>query len=266
MTDERWRRSAPRLVLGLVAIGLGILFTLDRLGFEVHAGSLLEYWPVLLIAAGLGKMLQPRGCPGRGFGVVVAFVGTWLLLENLDVLPYRLWDFWPVLLVVLGISMVWRAVGRPGGRAPLWGHHEPLAVGPDPGSPSGAEPGVPAPVASPAGAGADAVATVDCFALLGASRRRSISQDFRGGSLFAMMGGCELDLRSASIRGGQAVLDVFAMWGGIEVKVPQDWSVALHGTPILGGFDDKTTHAAGDGSKVLVVTGTAIMGGVEIKN
>jgi predicted membrane protein len=107
---------------------------------------------------------------------------------------------------------------------------------------------------------------VDCFALLGASRRRSVSQDFRGGSLFAMMGGCELDLRQASIRSGQAVLDAVAMWGGIEIKVPQDWTVALHGTPILGSFDDKTVHVGGDGSKVLVVKGAAIMGGVEVKN
>lgn len=261
MADERVRHNVPRLVLGLLVIGLGILFTLDKLGY-VEAGSLWEYWPVVLIAVGLGRVLQPRGCHGRGFGVVLIAVGGWVLLYNLDVIHQRVWDYWPVLLVLLGISMVFRAVERPGGPSRRWRGTEPAMGFDETAAPAGPAAG-PTPAATPAD---DASATVDCFALLGASRRRSVSQDFRGGSLTAIMGGCELDLRQASIRSGQAIVDVFAMWGGVEIKVPQDWTVALHGTPILGGFDDKTARVGGDGSKVLVVTGAAIMGGVEIKN
>lgn len=264
MVDERWRHNVPRLVLGVLVIGLGILFTLDKLGY-VDAGSLWEYWPVVLIAVGVGRVLQPRGCHGRGFGLVLILVGAWILLYNLDVIHQRVWDYWPILLVLLGISMVFRAVGRPGGGSRGWRSRGP-AMGLDDTAPQ-STPGVTSAGQAPAGTAADdASATVDCFALLGASRRRSVSQDFRGGSLTAIMGGCELDLRQASIRGGQAIIDVFAMWGGIEIKVPQDWTVALHGTPILGSFDDKTARVGGDGSKVLVVTGAAIMGGVDIKN
>ena len=264
MVDERWRHNVPRLVLGVLVIGLGILFTLDKLGY-VDAGSLWEYWPVVLIAVGLGRVLQPRGCHGRGFGVILIVVGAWILLYNLDVIHQRVWDYWPILLVLLGISMVFRAVERSGGGSRGWRRDgRPMGLDEDASNSSHPAPAAgPAPAATPAD---DVSATVDCFALLGASRRRSVSQDFRGGSLTAIMGGCELDLRQASIRSGQAILDVFAMWGGIEIKVPQDWTVALHGTPILGGFDDKTAQVGGDGSKILVVTGAAIMGGVEIKN
>jgi len=55
------------------------------------------------------------------------------------------------------------------------------------------------------------------------------------------------------------------MWGGIEIKVPEDWVVVNFGTAILGGFENKTRPLPG-ASKRLVVTGTAIMGGVEVKN
>ncbi|HQT94488.1 MAG: hypothetical protein B7Z68_05825 [Acidobacteria bacterium 21-70-11] len=264
MGDERVRRNAPRLILGLLIIGLGILFTLDKLGY-VDAGSVWQYWPVVLIAVGLGRVLQPRACHGRGFGVVLIVVGAWILLFNVGVINHDVWDYWPILLVLLGISMVFRAVGGPGS-----GWRGRRAGTPPVGGGESATPGAAARAVAGQGATTtpadDASATVDCFALLGASRRSSVSQDFRGGSLTALMGGCELDLRQASIRSGQATIDTFAMWGGIEIKVPQDWTVALHGTPILGGFDDKTARMGGDGSKVLVVTGVAIMGGVEIKN
>lgn len=78
------------------------------------------------------------------------------------------------------------------------------------------------------------------------------------------MGGVELDLRNASIQ-TDAVLNVFAFWGGISLKIPSDWSVVNNANAFLGGVDDTTVPAMGS-SKRLIITGTAIMGGVEIKN
>ena len=82
----------------------------------------------------------------------------------------------------------------------------------------------------------------------------------------AILGGSKLDLRQAVIKGEEAILDVFAMWGGIEIIVPRTWGVVVHGTPILGAFEDKSEQPREQGSPRLIVRGTAIMGGVEIKN
>ncbi|MBO9718459.1 MAG: hypothetical protein J7507_17120 [Pseudoxanthomonas sp.] len=50
------------LVPALVLITLGTLFLLDNLGVGIDAGHLLAtWWPVLLIVAGLGKLLRPAG-------------------------------------------------------------------------------------------------------------------------------------------------------------------------------------------------------------
>jgi hypothetical protein len=59
---------------------------------------------------------------------------------------------------------------------------------------------------------------------------------------------------------------VFAMWGGIEIRVPDDWTVVSRVTPVLGGFDDKTRPSPGAGAHRLVIRGFAIMGGIEVKN
>jgi len=59
---------------------------------------------------------------------------------------------------------------------------------------------------------------------------------------------------------------VFAIWGGIDIKVPQDWTVVVEGTPFLGGFEDRTVQHPGNPSKRLVIRGIVIMGGADIKN
>ena len=256
MVDEHTaiRGNAGRLALGLVVIAIGVLFTLDRLGY-VDAGDFWEYWPVLLIAIGIGRVLEPRGTHERGFGVVLILLGVWFLLSNLDVIHLTFGDVWPILLVVLGVMMVWRAITGSFFETPRRRLKEAVAAAD--GS---------AAVVGQTTSGPDTSSTVSGFALLGGVKRKVVSQDFRGGALTAILGGCELDLRHASISSGQAVVNAFAFLGGIDIKVPQDWSVVVQGTPILGAFDDKTVRVGGDGSKVLVIKGIALMGGVEIKN
>jgi len=103
-------------------------------------------------------------------------------------------------------------------------------------------------------------------AILGGVKRVNNSQDFRGGDATAIMGGCEIDLRPASITPNhEPVLEVFAMWGGIEIRVPPDWTVISKVDPILGGFEDKTMPPK-DESKRFVVRGSVVMGGIEVKN
>ena len=106
--------------------------------------------------------------------------------------------------------------------------------------------------------------TINSTVIWWGSERRTRSQQFKGGSLTAIMGGIEVDLREANIV-DKAEIAVFALWGGVEVKVPPTWRVHVSGLPLLGGWDDKTTLPLEDGAPELVVHVTAIMGGAEIK-
>ena len=88
---------------------------------------------------------------------------------------------------------------------------------------------------------------------------------FRGGDYTAVMGGCEVDLRQATIE-GEATIDAFAFWGGIEIKVPKTFTVDSRVTALLGGFSDRTDHSEADPDQRLIVRGMALMGGVDVKN
>lgn len=233
-TRSGWR-ATPQVVLGLIIVVIGVLFTLDNMDI-IYAHDYLRYWPILIVIYGIAKMAQPRSAQGRFAGLIFTLIGLALLLDKMDFLDFRLWDFWPLIIVLVGLSLIWRSFQR--------------TTTPSVDMTAAADPG----------------ATLSGMAFMSGLKRTSNSQEFRGGELTAIMGGCEIDLRQAAIKEGDAVIDVFAFWGGIEIKVPLDWSVVVEATPLLGGFDDKTRPPQGGSAKRLIVKGYAIMGGVEISN
>lgn len=259
--------SIPRVVFGIVILTIGVLLTLDKLGW-IEVDNIGRLWPVFLIVIGVSRLVQPASESGRGFGAILVFVGGWWLLYNLDLTDLWLWDYWPLVFVAIGLSILWRAVSLRGAGSPE-PPSTPLGAGLPGLEPPAGEPGIragDAEIRSSPPAGVDADRYIRAAALLGGVKRRNASRDFRGGDATAVMGGCELDLRDAQIASGEAVLDVFAFWGGIDIRVPPDWQVALRGVPILGAFEDESTATGVPKRATLVIKGVAIMGGVGVKN
>jgi hypothetical protein len=105
------------------------------------------------------------------------------------------------------------------------------------------------------------------LAFIGGSKKRPRVAGFKGGYVTVVLGGMELDLRRVQMGGDRAVIDVVAIWGGIELKVPEGWTVDGRVTPLLGGFEDKTRVVVESvQAPRLVVRGYAIMGGVVVDN
>jgi len=225
-------RFTPQVLFGLIVIVVGVLFTLDNLNV-IDAEQYLQYWPAALVAVGLLKLWQCRD--GRGwFGAFfLILLGGWMLLERIVYIRIDLRDVWPLFFVFFGAYMVWRGFG---------GRRRPRS--------------------------ADSNAHMSALAVMSGIARRSNSTAFEGGDLTAVMGGCEIDLRQASIAPGTvAVIECFAFWGGIDIRVPEDWTVISRVTPLMGGIEDKTRPApSAAGAKQLEVRGVVIMGGVVIKN
>lgn len=234
-------RLTPQIILGLAIIAFGAALTADNLGYA-DASRILEWWPVGIILVGVTKIFQGSSGSGRVLGGVITFVGVALLGESLDV--FRIWAWWPVALIGLGLVIVFRAMG--GSRA----------AAPGSGSAGLTAPGGPAVMTGES--------RLSELAIWSGVQRRVSSPVFRHADLTAVMGGIELDLRQAGTGGGEAVIDVFVMWGGIEITVPPDWAVSNQVVPIMGGAEDKSTGTQTSQNR-LILRGVAIMGGVEVK-
>jgi hypothetical protein len=224
----------PQLVIGSVVLLLGVAFLLNNLGYPEVTGY-LKYWPAALVAIGAAKAIQARSVAGAVGGSAWLLLGAWLLLNNLGYVDISFWralkTYWPVILIALGLSTVWRTIRRQ---------------------------------VSPPSA-ADTRSVLNVVALLGGLKRRSVTPDFRGGEMTAFMGGVDLDLSGATLR-GEAAIDAFAMWGGIDLRVPDGWHIEGRVFPFLGGFEDKTRPVAGQDGPRLIIRGVAIMGGISVKN
>lgn len=275
MKNKLQPHSSTQIVLGVIVIGLGLLFLLDNLGF-INVRYNIRFWPTILIVVGLLKLSQSRTTRGHVLGGVILLLGLVSSLKHMG-LFYVSWDMlWPLFIIAAGAAVVAKSLGsnrhrRDTGQQRAEPYQPPPQQAPfvapsDPfGTPRNGAVSLDKPPAPPgSGAAADDDSIIEVSAILGGYVRRVSSQRFRGGDINAVLAGCEIDLRQASIE-GEAVLNVFALCGGITIKVPPDWSVILQGTPILGGFEEKTIVPPNQ-NKRLYVSGYAIMGGLEIRN
>lgn len=103
-------------------------------------------------------------------------------------------------------------------------------------------------------------------AVLGGKSHRQAIESFAGGEVNAFMGGVELDLRGSDMEGDEAVLDFFVMMGGVDLRVPSEWVIDNDTDVIMGGVEDYSRVPEGENMKRLVLKGTVVMGGLQIRN
>jgi len=104
------------------------------------------------------------------------------------------------------------------------------------------------------------------YAIFGGIDRRGTWTLPRQMKIVAVFGGAHLDLREARFPPGVIDLDVTAVMGGIEIVVPPGLAVQMHGSAIMGGFQDVNRAPANpDPDAPLVrVRGLTMMGGVHV--
>lgn len=103
----------------------------------------------------------------------------------------------------------------------------------------------------------------EIYATFSGEKINCAHEKFDGSNLNAIFGGIELDLSEAIID-RDIEINAMAVFGGIDILVPEDVNVKVVSTSIFGGVSDKVKNSKT--SKVTIyVNATCIFGGVEIK-
>jgi len=263
--QNRPRSSDNRMLIGVIIIAVGGFLLLDKLDFFFFPSWLFS-WPLILIVIGflIGAKQQFNG---MGW-LILIFVGVYFFVR--DVLPFD-WDLHaytlPVLIIMIGILILFRSAASRGRQ-----NHDYRAGQPNPsnpyaqGNPSSSE----GPSESARGdfrSTATGEDVIDMTAVFGGIKKRVFSKNFRGGDITTLFGGAEIDFTQADIN-GRASVDMTQFFGGTTLIVPANWAIESDLVAILGGINDKRMHVVepGETNKVLAISGTAIFGGIEIKN
>jgi hypothetical protein len=253
--------SQSGVVTSIVIILAGIALLLHQLGMFPR-GFMPHIWPTVFILAGVLMVINAtsshtkvlygviRGSKGDSkrvlkqdptlsvlLGVALAAVGVVLELNARGVTDVGWEVLWPLVIIGVGASMLWR-------------HARPATGQQDDNAPATDYP-------------------FDLNFVFSGTDRQIYDKDFKGGRINAVFGGFKLDLVHADIRSEPAVLEVNAVFGGGEIRIPDTWAVEIQGSSVFGAMEDKTRRYQPDPTqppKTLIVKGAVVFGGVVVKN
>jgi hypothetical protein len=202
-------------------------------------------WPVVLVTWGTMAGLRTRSLAVRIWCGTAVLAGILIALREFNVLHIHGDILWPLALIATGIVLLLYRL--------RWREFEQrMNIG-----------------SSSRSRGSEHQARE--FALFSQVKRRISSGAFEGGEVAATFGGIELDLRHADVSNAdhRAFLEANALFGGIEIRVPEHWRVAVEGNAIFGQYEDKTIPPRpepGVVAPVLVVGGGVAFGAVVLMN
>ena len=275
----RRRSGSGRIWAGLFLLMVGGVLLLDQMGFPLP--DWLFSWHVLLIAIGIFLGLR-HNFRGGAWLILIAVGGVYLVQDyNPEINLHRY--IWPGILMVIGLVFILRprhrweeddawkyrmkAEVRDKWQRRYYKRHgwqypnNPNNPG-DPTNPTGSG-GTYGSYTGPTWPTEDYIDTTSVF---GGVHKKVVSKNFKGGEITTFLGGTEIDLTQADIT-GIVRLDVTQVMGGTKILVPAHWEVRSQVTAIFAGFEDKRQQpAALNPDKILVLDGTSIFGGIELKN
>jgi len=227
-------------------------------------------------------------------GIVLMFLGLFLIADLADIVPWRMRDFlftWQALLIFLGLIFLsnkenkgtglilivigsffllpkfidlpyyWRSLFWPTilillGLVVIFGSRHRGSLGRGGNYFGGGK---------RRGSSEDLVDDVDVF---GGGDRVINSQNFQGGKITHIFGGSKYDMTNARLAQGRNYLEIVWIFGGSKMIIPEEWDVKVEVTSIFGGFSDKRvkTMVVKETDRSIIITGTCIFGGGEIVN
>lgn len=235
MTEHREPRSknrhhSGRVIGGIVVLMVGMAIFARQAGLDVP--HWLFSWPMIVIVISL--YVGGRDNFRLGGWVAILLVGFVFLADDvLDDFDFEIGRyFWPSIIIALGLYMIFKP------RRKDWTVNDVTSDD-----------------------------LIDTTAIFGGTKSNIISKNFKGGEVSTMFGGTDINLTQADFQ-GPIVIHSSTAFGGVNILAPAHWNIKTEIVCIFGGIDDKRPQPKEgfDSSKTLVLKGTCMFGGVEIKS
>ncbi len=233
---EHHNLSNNRPVVGVILVLVGLFLVIRNTGFfPDYIDNIIFSWPMLLVTIGLVMTIGSSG--NKTGGIIIMAVGAFFLIPHIFSETFHVYNlFWPSIFIIIGAIFIFtrRRSWKTESNAPVTGDDY-----------------------------------LDIVNIFSGGERQIVSQNFRGGKVTAIFGGCEIDLTKAQLAPGRSELELTCIFGGTTLIVPDDWFITLEVTPVLGGFGDSrklNPSKIFDNTKQLVIKGAIVFGGGEIKS
>ncbi len=269
------------IAFGFIILGIGIILLLRKVG--VFIPSWVLTWPMILIVIGLFSVIKHEF--KSFFGFLMLFLGTYFLARNSFDFDFGIGQYvWPLGLITLGLYLIlqkrrenqvldeirtnWDAkfkTQKTHTGSAFSSTVEDAKIVDESGTSDSTASGDKSGFTRTTGTSFADSLNID--AVFSGVNRRMMTKNFQGGKITAAFGGADLDLTQADFS-GVVTIQVDIIFGGVKLIVPPHWDIRTEVSNIAAGLEDKRFFRDGgvDSSKVVVLKGTILFGGLEIKS
>lgn len=228
-------KQARPIIWGIAIIALGVVFGGNALGLFNFNVFFDGWWTLFIIVPSAVSLITEKD-KLSSLGFLVA--GVILLLAAQEVFSYEV--AWKVILaiflIVAGITIIVKSVFRSNNDKEVEKKIKDLKDD----------------------------KTMDAqMAIFSGSDRVYNDEVFAGSNLVAVFGGVNLDLRKAKFD-KDTVIKAFCLFGGIDIKVPEDVQVKIKSGFIFGGISDDRKGKLEKGKYTIYLDAAGGFGGVTV--
>lgn len=226
-------KKTNQIIWGMILIVIGVVLGLNAFGITSITLFFDGWWTMFFIIPAIVGIVSGRD---KMWNILVLCIGVFLLLCCWDILDFNiLWKLlFPALIVFFGLKMIF------GGhmnhkcietKKKIWEGEGQVRYG---------------------------------TAVFSGENMDFTDEIFQGAELNAVFGGLKCDLRNAVIN-EDCVIQASAIFGGIDIFLPDHVNIKVSSTSIFGGISNKKGNKKKQDAPTVYINGTCMFGGVDIK-
>ena len=230
-------KKARPIIWGITIIALGIFFACRAVGWLNFDIFFKGWWTLFIIVPSVVSLFtEKKKLASLGF----LSTGIILLLAAQEVITYDMaWKIiLPVFLVLIGLGIVLRTI--------FYNDNDKE-------------------VEQKVKEAGDGKNLDSQMAIFSGSERTYKDEAFTGSNLVAVFGGAELDLTHAKFT-KDTIIKAFALFGGIDIRVPEDVIIKSRSAFIFGGISDDRKSDQEKGKHTIYLDAAGGFGGITISD